>query len=200
MEQDIAKKIIVNAVEESLAAKTRLLEQVDAIARMAALFIETIRKGGTIFLFGNGGSAADAQHIAAELIGRMTVNRQSIPAIALTVNTSNLTAIGNDFGYEQIFSRQLEGLLKKNDLAVAISTSGNSPNVLEGAKAARQKGCAAIGFTGENGGKLESLVDCCFKAPASKTWRIQEIHILVGHTICEIVDRAFAGEPSAKRV
>lgn len=192
-----AAKIIQDSIEESVSAKAGLLESTAIIVRIASLFIETIKKNGTIFLFGNGGSAADAQHIAAELVGRFAEDRQSLPAIALTVNTSNLTAIGNDYGYQYIFSRQLQGLMKKEDVAVAISTSGNSPNVLEGIKAARQKGCTTIGLTGESGGKLKNNVDLCLCVPATKPSRIQEMHILVGHVVCEIVERAFSNAPSA---
>lgn len=184
------EKIVSKSLEEALAAKTKLQGQVESIVKIGRHFTETLERGGTIFLFGNGGSAADAQHIAAELIGRFALERKSLPAIALTVNTSNLTAIGNDYGYDFVFSRQLEGLAKKGDLAVAISTSGNSPNILEAVKAAKSKGVFTIGLTGEKGGKLKDLVDYCFHAPANTPSRIQEIHITVGHIVCELVEAA----------
>lgn len=188
-----AKKIIIQAIEECIQAKQQLLNHVEVIEAIANKVIDALKREGTIFLFGNGGSAADAQHIAAELIGRFDLQRKSLPAIALTVNTSNLTAVGNDYGYEYIFSRQLEGLLKKNDLVIAISTSGNSPNVLKGVEAARHKGAFCIGLTGENGGKLKNLVDLCLKAPSSRPSRIQEMHILTGHIVCQIVEQTLYG-------
>lgn len=189
-----ARQLVVDGIEESIQAKKELLKHVDTIVRIAEKFVESIRNGGTIFLFGNGGSAADAQHIAAELIGRFDRERKSLPAVALTVNTSNLTAVANDYGYEHVFSRQLEGLLKKNDLVVAISTSGNSPNVLRGAQAARTKGVFTIGLTGNSGGKLKGMVDLCLAAPSSKPSRIQEMHITVGHIVCQIVESEIFGK------
>jgi D-sedoheptulose 7-phosphate isomerase len=182
------ENVIVESIEQNIKAKEKLLEAVPFIVKMAHVFVQTLLQGGTIFFFGNGGSAADAQHLAAELVGRFAENRRGFPAIALTVNTSNLTAIGNDFGYEKIFSRQLEALFKKEDLAVGISTSGNSPNVLEGIKTAKAIGGTTLGFTGGDGGKLKDLVDYAFIAPAKTPARIQEIHILVGHILCHIAE------------
>lgn len=184
------QKIVSSSLDEALAAKTKLRQNPEGILKIAEQFVKTLKRGGTIFLFGNGGSAADAQHIAAELVGRFDLERRSLPAIALTVNTSNLTAIGNDYGYDFVFSRQIEGLAKKGDLAVAISTSGNSPNVLEAVKAAKAKGVYTIGLTGEKGGKLKDAVDFCFHAASNTPSRIQEVHITVGHIACALAEAA----------
>jgi D-sedoheptulose 7-phosphate isomerase len=180
--------LINGAIRSSIDSHQKLLELVPFIERIADKCLKAIQSGGTIFLFGNGGSASDAQHIAAEFIGRFSKNRRSLPALALTVNTSNLTAIANDYGYEYVFSRQLEGLLRKNDLVVGISTSGASKNVLEGIILAKSRGCFTIGLSGGSGGKLKDLADICLIAPASTPARIQEIHILVGHIISEVVE------------
>lgn len=192
-------QLIKHAIEESLEAKRKLLGNLSSLHEMAAKFVDTIQRGGTIFFFGNGGSAADSQHLAAELVGRVSENRKGLPAIALTVDTSNLTAIANDFGYESVFARQIEALFKKGDLAVAISTSGNSPNVLAAAKKAKELGGFVIGFTGGSGGKLKDLTDLCFIAPASSPSRIQEVHILVGHILCQITEQAFCGADGAAK-
>lgn len=194
------RDIVVKSLEESHEVRQRVLERIEEVVQIGELFVRVLEGGKTVFLFGNGGSAADAQHIAAELVGRFAGDRRSLPAVALTVNTSNLTAVANDYGYQYVFSRQIEGLARQGDLAVGISTSGNSPNVLEGVKAAREKGCITVGLTGEDGGRLKDLVDCCFKAPARKPSRIQEVHILVGHILCEIVEqRLFHGVGSVQR-
>lgn len=149
------------------------------------------RAGHRLLICGNGGSAADAQHIAAELVGRFKVNRRALPAIALTTDTSNLTAIGNDFGFETVFSRQVEALAGAGDLLWALSTSGNSPNVLRAAQAARERGTRIIAFTGDTGGKLAPLADWLFAVPHRSTDRIQEAHALAYHFICDRVEQAF---------
>jgi len=152
------------------------------------LAVETLKGGNKILLCGNGGSAADAQHIAAELTGRYKSERRGLPGIALTTDTSALTAIGNDYGYERIFDRQLEALAQKGDLLIGISTSGNSANVLSALKLAKELGCATVGFSGRDGGKMNELCDVNLVVPSNDTPRIQEMHILFGHTICQIID------------
>jgi D-sedoheptulose 7-phosphate isomerase len=149
-----------------------------------------------LFLFGNGGSAADSQHIAAEFVGRFAFDRPALSALALSVNTSCLTAIGNDYGYDQVFSRQLEALARPGDVAIGISTSGNSPNVLGGIATAKRLGLHTIGWTGCAGGKLKDAADHCICAPSNETPRIQECHILIGHIVAEIVEQEIFGEPS----
>ncbi|MDI1241483.1 MAG: D-sedoheptulose 7-phosphate isomerase [bacterium] len=165
----------------------------DEIARTADVIIETFRSGNKILVCGNGGSAADAQHLAAEFVGRYQTERRSLPAIALTTDTSALTAIGNDYGFERVFARQVEGLAVAGDCLIAISTSGNSPNVIAGVMEARRKGCKIIGLSGAQGKKLASLSDASILIPSAKTARIQELHITVAHIWCELVDEAFSG-------
>jgi D-sedoheptulose 7-phosphate isomerase len=146
-----------------------------------------------VLLCGNGGSAADAQHIAAELAGRLRRERAGLPAIALTVNPSVLTAVSNDYGYEMVFARQVDALGRKGDVLIGISTSGTSPNVVRALEAARARGMATIGLMGERGGPMEAHCDVAVAAPSSDTQRIQEIHIVVGHAICEIVESELFG-------
>lgn len=153
-------------------------------------FATTIREGGKILLFGNGGSAADAQHVAAELVGRFTRERQAWPAIALTTDTSTLTAIGNDYGFEQTFARQVQALARSGDLVVGISTSGGSPNVLRALQWARDHDIFTIGFTGRDGGLMPGVCDICFIAPVEETARIQELHMAVWHAVCDLVERS----------
>jgi D-sedoheptulose 7-phosphate isomerase len=180
-------------VQESIAVKQRLSQQAGEIAHAGHMLVEAYRAGGRLLLFGNGGSAADAQHIAAEFVGRYYLSRPSLPAEALTVNTSSLTAIANDFGYAEVFARQVEGLARTGDVALGISTSGNSDNVLRGVEMANAKGLQTIGLTGEDGGKLRELVDCCICVPSREVPRIQESHILIGHILCEIVEAELFG-------
>ncbi len=158
----------------------------------ADLIINTLTNGNKILICGNGGSAADAQHIAAEFVGRYESERKGLPAIALTTDTSALTALANDYGYERIFARQVEALGAKGDLLIAISTSGNSPNVISAVMAARDIGCSTIGLTGAKGKKLASLCDMCLLVPAERTARVQEAHIAIGHIWCELVDADMA--------
>jgi D-sedoheptulose 7-phosphate isomerase len=162
------------------------------IMRITEQTIKALKQNKTVYLFGNGGSAADAQHLATELACRMLINRPALPAIALTTNTSLLTAIANDYSSDEIFARQVMGLVKKGDIVIALSTSGNSANILSGVKAARKCGAYIIGFTGETGGRLKNMVDICFCAPSNVTARIQECHITAGHIICELVEKALA--------
>jgi D-sedoheptulose 7-phosphate isomerase len=164
----------------------------DDIRGTGELLIETFRSGNKIVVLGNGGSAADAQHLAAEFVGRYETERISLPAIALTTDTSALTAIGNDYGFERVFARQVESLVAEGDCIVAISTSGNSPNVIAAVMEGRRRGAKVIGMTGSGGKKLASLSDASIMVPADRTARIQEAHITICHIWCEMVDAAFA--------
>lgn len=163
----------------------------EAAARIAACY----RRGGRTLLFGNGGSAADAQHIAAEWTGRLTRERPGLPSIALTANTSDLTAIGNDYGFDRVFARLVEAHGRAGDVAIAISTSGNSPNVLAGVEEARTRGLETIGLLGRGGGKLRDRVDLAIVVPSDDTQRIQESHITAAHAMAELVDRLLYPEP-----
>ena len=160
----------------------------DEIAKAAGLVRETLAGGGTLFFCGNGGSAADAQHIATEYVVRYMRNRRALPAIALTTDTSLLTAAGNDFGFDQVFSRQIEALVRSRDLVVIHSTSGNSPNVLRAAEAARDKGAKVLALTARDGGALRALADVAIVVPTERTDRAQEIHLMIQHIICELVE------------
>jgi D-sedoheptulose 7-phosphate isomerase len=158
------------------------------IAEAGRLIIQCLQSGGKVLFFGNGGSAADAQHLAAEFVGRFVRERIGLPAIALTTDSSILTAVGNDYGFEQIFARQIQALARPGDVAVAISTSGNSPNVLEGVKAARKAEAKTIGLSGKDGGVLAEEVDIAITIASKSTARIQECHIAVGHLLCELAE------------
>lgn len=158
------------------------------IATVSQLAADTVTKGNKVLIFGNGGSASDAQHIAAEFTGRFVKKRKGYPAIALTTDTSALTAIANDFGFEQVFARQVEALAQPGDLLIGISTSGNSPNVLQGLLEGKNRGCKLVGFTGNNGGRMKELCDITLTVDSETTARIQEAHILIGHMICAHVD------------
>jgi D-sedoheptulose 7-phosphate isomerase len=180
------------SIEASIAAKQCLLENPEllgTVSRVAEVLIQAFRAGNKVLLFGNGGSAADAQHIAAELVGRFAFDRPALPALALSVNTSCLTAIGNDYGFDLAFSRQLEALGRRGDVAIGISTSGNSPNVLRAMTTATQMGLRTVGMTGAKGSKLAEVVEHCICVPATETPRIQECHILIGHIISELVEK-----------
>lgn len=162
-----------------------------SIKESAALILQTFKAGKKVLLCGNGGSAADAQHIAAEFVGRYETERQALPAISLTTDTSALTALANDYDFERIFARQIDALAVEGDCLIAISTSGNSRNVISAVMAARNRGCKVIGMTGAGGKKLASLCDACILVPSDRTARIQEVHITVAHIWCEIIDHAF---------
>jgi len=178
-------------LRESVAVKEALAERAaESVARAAALCTASLQAGGKVLLFGNGGSASDAQHIAAELAGRLSRERPALPALALTANTSDLTAIGNDYGFDHVFTRLVQAHGREGDVAIAISTSGNSPNVLAAVKEARERGLTTVGLVGKDGGKLAPLVDCAIVVPSNDTQRIQESHITVGHALCELVDEA----------
>ncbi|MCR4418637.1 MAG: D-sedoheptulose 7-phosphate isomerase [Clostridia bacterium] len=182
------------ALAEHVAVTEGLKRLKPAIAEAAAVVAEVVTGSGKILFCGNGGSAADAQHIAGELVGRFLKERWPLPALALNGNTSVLTALGNDYGFEEIFARQVAALGQPGDVLVAISTSGNSPNVLRAAEVARAKGMKVIGLTGAVGGKLKPLCDLCLCVPSASTPRIQEMHILVGHIICQLVEEALCSD------
>ncbi|NDJ77740.1 MAG: SIS domain-containing protein [Chloroflexi bacterium] len=176
-------------MQDSLAAHRRLLdESLPVLAEVAGVFVQALQSGHKLLFFGNGGSAADAQHVAGELVGRFLQESEPWPAIALTTDSSILTAVGNDWAFEDVFGRQVRALARPGDVVIGISTSGNSANVLKGLDDARRIGATTIGFTGQKGGKLPAHVDICFCAPADATPRIQELHILAWHAICEIVE------------
>ena len=166
----------------------------DEIEKAAEVCKAALKGGRTIFFCGNGGSAADCQHIAAELVGRFVKERRGLPAVALTTDTSILTAVGNDYGYQRIFSRQVEALVRKEDVVIGLSTSGNSTNVLLALEKARELGAVTIGMTGGDGGKMSTLCDISIVIPSQITARIQEAHILIGHTLCQFVDEVFEDE------
>ncbi len=160
------------------------------IARAAQLIIDSLRDGGKLALCGNGGSAADAQHIASELVGRFQRERRPLPAIALTTDTSVLTSISNDYGFSDIFRKQVEALLQPGDVLIALTTSGNSPNCLEAVAAARERGVTTIALTGAGGGEIARQVDLALIVPHEQTARIQETHITIGHALCELIEEA----------
>jgi len=187
------------SIRASIAVKELLLrnaEVVSLIAKVSELLVDTVDKGNKVLLFGNGGSAADAQHIAAEFVGRFAFDRPALPALALSVNTSCVTAIGNDYGFDLVFSRQIEALARPGDMAIGISTSGNSSNVLHGLSTARKMGLGTVALTGCAGGKLKNAADYCICAPSNETPRIQECHILIGHIISELVEETIFHEQS----
>jgi D-sedoheptulose 7-phosphate isomerase len=194
MPDDIKKIISASiAVKQKLLADEGLLRKVEQVA---GLMVQAFRRGNRIYFAGNGGSAADAQHLAAEFSGRFYTDRRALPAEALHCNTSYLTAVANDYSYEEVYARLIKGIAGKGDVLVGLSTSGNSKNILRAFEAAREKGVTTIGFTGESGGKMKALSDHLFNVPSSDTPRIQESHILLGHIICELVERDFfKGEP-----
>jgi D-sedoheptulose 7-phosphate isomerase len=187
-ETEMKRKIRAMA-DESLDAKRRFFDHSTAeVAQVARIIIEAMRKGGKLLIFGNGGSAADAQHIAAELAFRMGRDRQALPAIALTTDTSLITAIGNDRSFDFIFARQIQALGRKGDIALAISTSGNSPNVIAAVEQARLMEIKTIGLLGNTGGKLATLVDLPLIVSHTETTRIQEVHIAIGHIVCQLIE------------
>lgn len=189
-----ARKKVEDGLAESAFVKLLLMQrQAGVIEQIGLRLAKALQAGRTMFLFGNGGSAADAQHIAAELEARFLRERRALPCHALTTNTSTLTAIGNDYGYERTFSRQLEAYCRKGDAVVGISTSGNSPNVIQGIRTAKKLGAVTIGLTNEKGGKLKGLVDLCLRVPSTDTQRVQECHMAVGHILCDIIESSLFG-------
>ncbi len=190
------RKQISTIFEASIAAKQQFLQtHSDALIKATEAVLKSIQTGGKILLFGNGGSAADAQHIAAEFVNRYLIERPPLPALALTTDTSALTSITNDYGPDDVFAKQVQALGRSGDIAIAISTSGNSTNILRALKVCRELGMSTIGLTGGNGGEMAAYVDLCLCVSAtSVTPRIQETHILIGHVICELVDQILYGE------
>jgi D-sedoheptulose 7-phosphate isomerase len=187
------EQYLLESFEDSVQIQKRFLqENSKTLLQVAEALGTCIAQGGKILIFGNGGSAADAQHMAAEMVGRMLIERRPLPAIALTTDTSNLTAVGNDYGFESIFLRQIQALARKGDVVVAFSTSGNSKNVLRACEEARRLGCKIVGLTGGDGGALKKLSDLCLNASAGKTSsRIQEAHAFAIHSMVDLLDRFF---------
>jgi D-sedoheptulose 7-phosphate isomerase len=190
-------QLVADRLRENIEVKRAILandDLLDLIHEAALACIRALESGGKIILFGNGGSAADAQHIAAELIGKYLRDRRAFAALWLTTNASCLTAIANDYTYEEVFSRQIEAIGCKGDLAIGISTSGDSKNVIRALLAAKKKGLVTVGMTGSNGGKVRRETDYCLCIPSERTPRIQEAHIAVGHILCEIIEEHFSHE------
>ena len=190
------KNTIISLIQESIDAKKKMLDegQLVYIQSIANKINEAYQNGKKTIIFGNGGSACDALHFAAELVCRFEKNRKALPSIALTENVSSLTAIGNDFGYEYVFSRQIEAFANKGDIVIAITTSGNSENVIKAVEKAKEIGLFVIGLTGEDGGQLKLLSDMCYRAPSKVTGRIQECHILVLHILAKLVEEKIFAE------
>lgn len=187
------KQKIKKLIQDSIDVKSGLLEEkaVREIESCSKMLSEAVRKGKKVLIFGNGGSAADSQHIAAELVGRFKKERRALAAVALTTDSSILTALGNDYGYESVFARQIEALGKKGDIALGLSTSGNSRNVISALRAARSAGMTAIGLAGAGGGEMKNLCDILITVPSNDTARIQECHIMIAHIICDAVESEF---------
>lgn len=184
--------MIKKHIKESISVKKKILENdiiINEIDKISKICIQAYKNGNKLLFAGNGGSAADSQHIAGEFVSRFYFDRPGLSAIALTTDTSILTAIGNDYGYDQLFSRQIEAVGCKGDIFFGISTSGNSKNIIEGLKKAKENKLITVGFSGESGGDMQNLCDYCINIPSSDTPRIQESHILVGHIICYIVEK-----------
>ena len=183
------QKQIEMAIKDSIRTREKVLgTQLENIEKAAKIMIESLKSGRKILVFGNGGSAADSQHMAAELVGRFKMERKALPAIALTVNTSSLTAIANDYGYEFVFSRQIEALGAKGDAAFGISTSGNSKNVIEALRKAKEMGLKTIALTGGDGGKMKEMCDVSIMVGTRDTPRVQESHIMIIHIICSLIE------------
>ncbi|MDY0121021.1 MAG: D-sedoheptulose 7-phosphate isomerase [Sulfurimonas sp.] len=191
------KEYIKDQIQKSYETKQSLYSNeplLDTIADVAQKCVQLYKNGKKTLLAGNGGSAADAQHIAAELVGRYGFDRPSIPSLALTTDTSNLTAIGNDYGYDYVFSRQLEGMGQEGDLFIGISTSGNSQNIINAFLSAKKKGITTVALVGRDGGEMAKIADISLIVPSSSTPRIQESHILIGHILCDIIEKEMFGE------
>lgn len=190
------KKFVVGQMQKSIRLKRAIAADrsgIDLILKIARAAVEVYRRGGKLLFAGNGGSAADAQHFAGELVSRFYFDRPALPAIALTTDTSVLTAIGNDYGYERIFARQIEALGVAGDMFVGLSTSGNSPNILKALQVCKQKGVLRVGLTGKTGGKMKKMCDYCLCVPSAETPRIQECHALIGHILCAVIEQSIFG-------
>ena len=185
------KTMIENELKSHLDTINLIFKKQEQIAKACQMAVKTLKNGGKILLCGNGGSAGDAQHIAAELTGRYKTERNALPGIALTTDTSAITAIGNDYGYDKVFERQLRALGRSGDLVIAISTSGNSKNVINALKAAKELNISTLGLSGRDGGAMSEFCELNFIVPANDTARIQEMHIMIGHIICQAIDDAF---------
>lgn len=183
---DIVNDIIKESIRVKESVQKTLSSEIKIVVGMIA---SALKKNGKLILFGNGGSAADSQHIAAEFVGRFKLERQALPSISLTTNTSVLTSIANDYGYDETFSRQIEGLASEHDIVLAISTSGNARNVIMGVLEAKKLGIKTIALTGSGGGELATIADISLIVPSNNTPRIQEAHIMIGHIICELVEK-----------
>jgi D-sedoheptulose 7-phosphate isomerase len=183
-----ARRKVLGSIRNAIESLNRTTDLADIIAAAGAMMAESVSAGGKILFCGNGGSAADSQHLAAELVGRFLKERQPLAAVSLTVDTSALTAIANDYGYEQVFARQLRAIGRAGDVLVGISTSGRSPNVVAAIKTARLIGIRTIGLTGAQGGEMPKLCDICIRAPAERTDQIQQLHITIGHILCGLVE------------
>jgi D-sedoheptulose 7-phosphate isomerase len=179
-----------DAIEDHLELIGTLRDLVPEIERAAGEIGRRLHRGGTVFFMGNGGSAADSQHLAAELVGRFKIERSALPGVALTTDTSILTAVGNDYGFERVFERQIDGLCGDHDVVVGLSTSGNSPNVVLALEAAGRRGAYRVGLTGRGGGKMAACCEQCLAVASTDTARIQEAHILIGHILCDLIESA----------
>jgi D-sedoheptulose 7-phosphate isomerase len=186
-------KLVRDAFRESVAIRRVGAPDIKNIVKAALKIAQSLKKGGKVYIFGNGGSAADSQHIAAELAGRFKKDRLSLPAEALTVNTSTLTALANDYGYDSVFSHIIKGICKKGDVLIALSAGGNSPNVVNAVLEGKKIGCLVLGFTGKSGGKLKEIADYAIHVKSQNTPRIQEMHITWGHILCEIIEEELFG-------
>ena len=188
------KKEIESSLNESINIKVELLSSsVESVIQIANMLIEAFKTGHSLYLMGHGGSAADAQHISGELVGRFKKNRKPLPALALTTDTSVLTAIANDFGYDLCFERQVDAFVKNGDVVFSLSTSGNSVGIINATILAKKKGAKTIAFTGKGGGRLKDHVDLCLEIPSTDTARIQECHITIGHILCSLVEKELFG-------
>ena len=188
------RREIESSLNESISIKKELLSNsVESVIQIANILIEAFKQGHSLYLMGNGGSAADAQHISGELVGRFKKNRKALPALAFTTDTSVLTAIANDFGYDQCFERQVDAFVKDGDVVIGLSTSGNSSSIISAALLAKKKGAKTIAFTGKGGGRLKDDVDICLEIPSTDTARIQECHITIGHILCSIIEKELFG-------
>ena len=186
------KSIILDEFKNHIEVSSKTMVSLSNLIEIAAnICINSLKNGNKILLIGNGGSAADAQHIAAEIIGRYKEERKGLPAIALTTDSSVITSISNDFGYLSVFTRQVEALANKDDVLITISTGGSSPNIISALKLAKELDCRTIGFSGKDGGAFNDLCDVNLVVASDDTPRIQEMHILIGHTICQLIDNAF---------
>ncbi len=186
---------MISEIRTQLTAHREVIAQIERelaprIADMVTLLVETFANGGKLLVMGNGGSAADAQHFVAEIVGRFKMERRGLPAIALSTDTSILTAIGNDYGFDRVFSRQVEALAQPGDLVVGISTSGNSPNVLLALKLARENGCRTVGLLGKDGGSIKDVCDLALIVPTNDTPRVQEGHITIIHVVCDLLEKS----------